>query len=102
MVEHVHSFGAWVVVKEPTETETGLKERKCDCGETEQEIIPALGKPDKPTEPSKPTEPTKPGTTPATGDTLNVPVLVAVLVVAAVGIGLLLFFLLRKKKDEKK
>ena len=96
MVEHVHSFGAWVVVKEPTETETGLKERKCDCGETEQEIIPALGKP------SKPTEPTKPGTTPATGDTLNVPVLVAVLVVAAVGIGLLLFFLLRKKKDEKK
>ena len=102
VVEHVHSFGAWVVVKEPTETETGLKERKCDCGETEQEIIPALGKPDKPTEPSKPTEPTKPGTTPATGDTLNVPVLVAVLVVAAVGIGLLLFFLLRKKKDEKK
>ena len=102
VVEHVHSFGAWVVVKEPTETETGLKERKCDCGETEQEIIPALGKPDKPTEPSKPTEPTKPGTTPATGDTLNVPVLVTVLVVAAVGIGLLLFFLLRKKKDEKK
>ena len=102
VVEHVHSFGAWVVVKEPTETETGLKERKCDCGETEQEIIPALGKPDKPTEPSKPTEPTKPGTTPATGDTLNVPALVAVLVVAAVGIGLLLFFLLRKKKDEKK
>ena len=59
----------------------------------------------KPTEPApteKPTEATKPGTsTPATGDTLNVPVLVAVLVVAAIGIGLLLFFLLRKKKDKK-
>ncbi len=60
---------------------------------------------EKPTEPvptEKPTEATKPGTsTPATGDTLNVPVLVAVLVVAAIGIGLLLFFLLRKKKDKK-
>ena len=60
---------------------------------------------EKPTEPvptEKPTEATKPGTsTPATGDTLNVPILVAVLVVAAIGIGLLLFLLLRNKKGKK-
>ena len=27
-----HSFGAWVVVTEPTYTETGLKKQSCECG----------------------------------------------------------------------
>lgn len=35
-----HSFGAWVVTKEPTETETGLKTRTCSkCNETETQEI---------------------------------------------------------------
>ena len=41
--------------------------------------------PEKPAEPSKPTEPTKPGTTPATGDTENVAVLVTLCLAAMVG-----------------
>lgn len=52
----------------------------------------------KPTEP-KPTEPSKPGTvTPATGDPMNMTILTVVLIVAAIGVAVLLFFLLRKKK----
>ena len=65
-----------------------------------QEPKPTEPKPTepKPTEP-KPTEPSKPGTvTPATGDPMNMTILTVVLVVAAVGVAVLLFFLLRKKK----
>lgn len=42
-----HSFGEWTVTKEPTETETGLKERTCQrdgCMEKETDIIPAIEK----------------------------------------------------------
>ena len=41
-VEHSHDFGEWVVVKEATEEETGLKERSCSCGEKETEAIAKL------------------------------------------------------------
>ena len=34
-----HNFGDWVVVKEATATEEGLKERYCACGEKEFETI---------------------------------------------------------------
>lgn len=34
--EHTHNFGEWETVEEETCTEGGLRERKCDCGETEQ------------------------------------------------------------------
>ena len=37
-----HGFGDWVVVKESTTTEEGLKERTCECGEKETEIIAKL------------------------------------------------------------
>ena len=41
---HVHSFGEWVNTKEPTCTENGIRTRTCsDCGETEDEEVPALG-----------------------------------------------------------
>ena len=40
--EHVHAFGEWVVVKEATEEEEGLKERECACGEKETEVIAKL------------------------------------------------------------
>ena len=36
---HTHEFGEWVVVKEATEAEEGLKERTCECGEKETEAI---------------------------------------------------------------
>ena len=34
-----HSFGDWITIKEATETEEGLKERYCDCGEKETQDI---------------------------------------------------------------
>ena len=63
-----HDFGEWVIVKQPTETEKGLKERTCKiCNLKETEEIPAIGKPEdpKPEDPKpedpKPEDP-KPGT----------------------------------------
>lgn len=53
-----HDFGEWVIVKQPTETEKGLKERTCKiCNLKETEEIPVIGKPEDP----KPEDP-KPGT----------------------------------------
>ena len=40
---HEHSFGEWTVTTEPTCTEDGSRERACECGEKETEVIPALG-----------------------------------------------------------
>ena len=34
-----HNFCEWVIVKELTETEYGLKERTCECGEKETKVI---------------------------------------------------------------
>ena len=42
--EHVHTFGEWETVTEPTCTTDGLKKRVCSvCEDEETEIIPALG-----------------------------------------------------------
>lgn len=41
-----HAYGDWVIVKEATCTEDGLKTRHCqndDCNEVESEVIPATG-----------------------------------------------------------
>lgn len=38
---HVCFFGEWKIVKEATSTENGLRERRCECGKVEQEIIEA-------------------------------------------------------------
>ena len=40
---HEHTFGEWIVAKEPTCTDEGFRERVCACGEKESEAIPALG-----------------------------------------------------------
>ncbi|MBR5294377.1 MAG: discoidin domain-containing protein, partial [Oscillospiraceae bacterium] len=40
---HEHAFGEWTVTKEATCTEEGSKERVCECGEKETEVIAALG-----------------------------------------------------------
>lgn len=40
---HTHSFGAWTVVKAPTCTEAGSRERVCSCGEKESESVDATG-----------------------------------------------------------
>ena len=40
---HKHSYGGWVVVESPTCTETGLREKSCDCGDTVTEVIDATG-----------------------------------------------------------
>ena len=41
-VEHVCVFGEWVVEKEATCIETGLKARYCECGAKETEEIPMI------------------------------------------------------------
>ena len=41
---HVCVFGEWEVIKEATNTEDGLRQRRCECGEVEQEVIEASGK----------------------------------------------------------
>ena len=58
-----HSYGGWTVVREATETHTGLRERSCGvCGNIQSEIIPKLdSEPSEPSRPSKPSEkPSKP------------------------------------------
>ena len=40
---HTHSFGEWMIVTNPTCTETGIKERECDCGHTERSEVAATG-----------------------------------------------------------
>jgi hypothetical protein len=59
-----HSFGDWVVVKEPTLTEEGRKERVCSvCKEVEAQVIPKLTAPA--------TDDGKDGTKNDTGNTSN-------------------------------
>lgn len=40
---HTHSFGEWMVTTKATCTESGIKTRECDCGQTERAEIPATG-----------------------------------------------------------
>ena len=40
---HTHSFSEWEVTENPTCTNNGISERFCDCGETQNKNIPALG-----------------------------------------------------------
>ena len=40
---HEHEFGQWTVVSNATCTDAGLKERICECGEKQTEVIPATG-----------------------------------------------------------
>ena len=39
----VHTYGDWVIIKEATESETGLKEKSCVCGYTVTQEIPKKG-----------------------------------------------------------
>ena len=57
-----HKPGEWVIVIEATESENGLKVKKCTvCGETvTEEMIPATGKNEEPDEPEEPGEPGEP------------------------------------------
>ena len=41
--EHVHSFGEWVIMKDPTCVFSGEKERICSCGEKQTQTVAALG-----------------------------------------------------------
>ncbi len=49
-----HDWGEWTVVKEPTATEDGLRERVCKIyeGHREEEVIPATGEPAPDVKPS--------------------------------------------------
>ena len=41
---HIHEFGEWKTVTEPTEDMEGLEKRYCECGEVEEKTIPKLEK----------------------------------------------------------
>ena len=47
-----HTFGEWTVSKEATATEKGSKTKRCACGFTVEEEIPALGDGEQTTEPT--------------------------------------------------
>ena len=48
-----HSYGNWVIEKEATETETGLKRHTCSvCGDKQIEVIPKKGSTDTPDVPA--------------------------------------------------
>ena len=42
---HVHSFGQWIVIQDPTGTTEGTEQRICSCGYTETRPIPVLDNP---------------------------------------------------------
>ena len=37
-----HTYGDWVIIKEPTESESGEKRKTCECGDFISEEIPVL------------------------------------------------------------
>jgi len=41
--EHVHEYGDWVVRKEATCTENGIKSQDCACGDYKLDYIPSTG-----------------------------------------------------------
>ncbi|MBR4031535.1 MAG: leucine-rich repeat protein [Clostridia bacterium] len=41
--DHEHSYGDWIVTRDPSCTVEGEKERRCSCGETRTKPIDALG-----------------------------------------------------------
>ncbi|MDE5592494.1 MAG: CotH kinase family protein [Clostridiales bacterium] len=41
--KHIHGYGEWEVVEEATCEDDGLKARTCECGHTEEKVIPMLG-----------------------------------------------------------
>ena len=43
--EHIHSYGDWILEKEPTSQEEGRAYRACDCGHLEYMTIPKLENP---------------------------------------------------------
>ena len=45
--EAVHSYGEWTVTKEATETEGGVRESVCECGDKRIQVIPVISKPVK-------------------------------------------------------
>ena len=47
-IEHIHSFEEWFVVKNATQTEEGIKERYCSCGEKQTATIAKLVPVDQP------------------------------------------------------
>ena len=45
--EAVHSYGEWTVTKEATETEGGVRESVCECGDKRIQVIPVISRPVK-------------------------------------------------------
>lgn len=110
-----HSFGEWVIDREATATENGVKSRTCSvCAYMETETIPATGETTDPTEPVVPTEPTQPTEPggqptepPATntqptqpnngGDNSNTVLIIAVIALFVAAAAIIVLLILKKK-----
>ena len=60
---HNYKGSEWKIVKEPTATEEGLRQRPCmnpGCSHMDEEILPATGEPEDPDDPDDPEDPDEP------------------------------------------
>ena len=60
---HNYKGSEWKIVKEPTATEEGLRQRPCmnpGCTHMDEEILPATGEPEDPDDPDDPEDPDDP------------------------------------------
>ncbi len=105
--KETHNFNEWVVVKEATESENGLRERTCAvCGYTMTEEIPATGTgAGEPSDPEIPDEENNStdsdnndNDSPQTGDMSEITLHLLLIVVAAVGVGVTFTIIKRSKR----
>ncbi len=105
-----HSFGAWSVTKEATATENGTEERSCTvCGYSEKAEIPALGEDTSDvsdvsdvsdaSDVSEVSNDSSEITSPPTGDTSYMLLLIMLTLVSAVATGTLAVFIRKKRAN---
>lgn len=86
-----HTWGEWKVIKEATTTETGKKERVCECCDYKEIAVISMI-----SNKEQPTTSTKPDTAVKTGDSTNILLWSMVTVISLAGVITLLFFKRRK------
>ena len=96
-----HSFGEWVITKQPTAEEDGVHERVCEtCGEKEVEVLDKLSTENKPEKPSSDVDDKKDTNadngTVETGDTSSVGI--AIFGILASSLVLISMFIFKKKR----
>lgn len=86
-----HTWGEWKVIKEATTTETGKKERVCECCDYKETAVISMISNEE-----QPTTSTKPDTAVKTGDSTNILLWSMVMVISLAGMLIALFFKRRR------